>query len=242
MLLSAEFQQVAPVPESNNEQNINRGDLRTSSNMIQEVKPQSLITNSPQTLPELIQLLRGELNERGIQNNNIERIKCIMRDFKCPPEDWEQYAFWDSKKYTRNLVDRGNDNYNLILLCWGPKQLSPVHDHPGSHCIMKMLQGSLTETRFEPPKSTNFLQKLFARKRFNCGLVKTGETRLNVNDTAHIQGEGIHKVANDTQEGAVSIHIYSPPILECSTFCKDTGKSRGSGKCVFFSKFGRRVA
>ena len=42
-------------------------------------------------------------------------------------------------RYTRNLVDRGNGRYNLIVLCWDSGQGSSIHDHGDSHCFMKVL-------------------------------------------------------------------------------------------------------
>ena len=32
---------------------------------------------------------------------------------------------------------------------------SPIHDHSGSHCIMKVLAGELTETQYHWPSKTN---------------------------------------------------------------------------------------
>lgn len=40
--------------------------------------------------------------------------------------------------YTRNLVDRGNGEYNLLVLCWPPGASSSIHDHPGAHCIVRL--------------------------------------------------------------------------------------------------------
>ena len=39
-----------------------------------------------------------------------------------------------------------------LLLVWTPGKESVVHDHAGSHCVMKVLQGSLKETRFKWPE------------------------------------------------------------------------------------------
>lgn len=41
-------------------------------------------------------------------------------------------------RYTRNLVDTGNGKYNLMIVCWSEGQGSGIHDHPNSHCIMKV--------------------------------------------------------------------------------------------------------
>ena len=39
-----------------------------------------------------------------------------------------------------------------LILVWTPGKESPVHDHAGSHCVMKVLQGSLKETRYRWPE------------------------------------------------------------------------------------------
>lgn len=93
--------------------------------------------------------------------------------------DWKKYVNWDPYKYTRNLVDDGNGKFNLIVLCWGEGQArlvegasarppcpgasphaadtpwwwgSAIHDHAGSHCLMKILDGTVQETRYAWPE------------------------------------------------------------------------------------------
>ena len=39
-----------------------------------------------------------------------------------------------------------------LILVWTPGRESPVHDHAGSHCVMKVLQGSLKETQYKWPE------------------------------------------------------------------------------------------
>ena len=41
--------------------------------------------------------------------------------------------------------------FNLLLLVWTPAKKSPVHDHADAHCLMKILRGTLRETRFATP-------------------------------------------------------------------------------------------
>lgn len=54
-------------------------------------------------------------------------------------------------RYTRNLVDAGNGKFNLMIVCWGEGHGSAIHDHAGTHCFMKMLQGELREIRYDWP-------------------------------------------------------------------------------------------
>jgi len=35
--------------------------------------------------------------------------------------------------------------YDLLLCCWTPGQLSPFHGHPEQGCLVKILKGTLTE-------------------------------------------------------------------------------------------------
>lgn len=55
------------------------------------------------------------------------------------------------RRYTRNLVDAGNGKFNLMIVCWGEGHGSAIHDHAGTHCFMKMLQGELREIRYDWP-------------------------------------------------------------------------------------------
>lgn len=50
------------------------------------------------------------------------------------------------------MVDAGNGKFNLMILCWGPGHGSAIHDHADSHCLMKMLDGKLSEVRYDWPK------------------------------------------------------------------------------------------
>ena len=44
---------------------------------------------------------------------------------------------------------RAGEWYNIWVMCWKNGQRSPVHDHAASTCAVRVLRGTLTETRFE---------------------------------------------------------------------------------------------
>ena len=90
------------------------------------------------------------LTESNVEPNEIVDYMGTYKN-----TDWTQYAVWDPyrfvllfyahlitlcDRYTRNLVGE-NDQFNLILLCWSEGNASSIHDHTGSECIMKCLQG-----------------------------------------------------------------------------------------------------
>src|SRR4051794_796477 len=55
---------------------------------------------------------------------------------------------FDKTAYTRNILAE-SPFFRLMLLCWRPGQISPIHDHAGSTCAVRILQGTAHETRFE---------------------------------------------------------------------------------------------
>lgn len=97
--------------------------------------------------------LKKKLDKSLTEENNelVKDVKDLMTKYVSDPEDLRKEEKWSNETYTRTLLDSGNDHYNLMLLCWGPGQKSPIHNHPNSHCFMKTLKGrfmrSYTENR-----------------------------------------------------------------------------------------------
>lgn len=179
----------------------------------------------PKSLNELIEMIRFEMKDKGLMDDvDVGRIQNIMQNYESKKEEWEPFAFFDKYRYTRNLIDDGNGKYNLILLCWNVNQQSPIHDHSGSHCILKVMQGELLETRYDWPSCSSEMRK-------------TIETKLLLDEAGYMSDKiGLHSISNCSSDiPAVSLHLYSPPIEICQTFCEENGNCRKSGKCVFYS-------
>ena len=65
--------------------------------------------------------------------------------------DWaaiQGFAQFSPERYRRNLMHAG-PAYHALLLCWRSGQRSPIHDHRGSACAVRVLRGEATETIFE---------------------------------------------------------------------------------------------
>ncbi|XP_018529918.1 cysteine dioxygenase type 1 [Lates calcarifer] len=182
----------------------------------------------PETLDELIKILHEIFESDHI---NVDEVKAVMEAYESNPQEWKQYAKFDKYRYTRNLVDEGNGKFNLIVLCWGEGHGSSIHDHTDSHCFMKMLQGELKETQFEWPDSKS-----------QGDMVQKSQRILQENKVAYINDSiGLHRVENASHtEGAISLHLYSPPFQTCQTFDQRTGH-RTTVKMTFWSKFGERT-
>ncbi|XP_029916691.1 cysteine dioxygenase type 1 [Myripristis murdjan] len=180
----------------------------------------------PETLDDLIKMLHEIFKSDNI---NVEEVQTLMESYESKPQEWKKFAIFDQYRYTRNLVDEGNGKFNLIILCWGEGHGSSIHDHTDSHCFMKMLQGQLKETQFEWPKSQG-------------DMVQKSQRILLENKVAYINDSiGLHRVENASHtEGAVSLHLYSPPFQTCQTFDQRTGH-KNTVQMTFWSKYGERI-
>src|SRR5262249_54312369 len=62
-------------------------------------------------------------------------------------EDVANYLVFSPERYVPNLLHAG-PSYQALVLCWRNGQRSPIHNHRGSHCGVKVLRGVATETIF----------------------------------------------------------------------------------------------
>lgn len=108
-------------------------------------------------------------------------------------------------RYMRNLMHAG-PAYQALVLCWRSGQRSPIHDHQGSSCGVKVLRGIATETLFEQTAD---------------GLVYAVASRqLGEGRTCASQDDDIHQMSNLQPPGneLVTLHIYSPPLLSMNMY------------------------
>ncbi|EWC44064.1 hypothetical protein DRE_01416 [Drechslerella stenobrocha 248] len=162
-------------------------------------------------LENLISALRDTLGtnqELRFEDVDVDQLQSLMRGYQSVRAEWERFAFLDlSRNYTRNLVDNLHGNANLILMTWTPNKASLIHDHTNAHCVMRILQGHIIETRYEWP--TPGVEEPLRIKEVRH--YYAGEVAYMSDDL------GIHKVENgDPDSVAVSLHLYTPPYIEKS--------------------------
>ncbi|KAI0132208.1 RmlC-like cupin domain-containing protein [Xylariales sp. AK1849] len=202
--------------------------------------PNEELQHSPQLnrFHELVGVLREALGESsGLTSDDVDVdvLSDSMARYVSNDTEWSKYALSDaSRGYTRNLVDEGNGKSNLLVLVWTPGKGSPIHDHGNAHCLMKILRGSLTETRYDFPDSDE-------SKPMNT----KSRTVHGENAVAYMADElGLHRMANEGNDFAVSLHLYTPPNVAkggCWIFDQKTGKRSHVPKCGYYSTYGRLV-
>ncbi|KAJ3266198.1 Cysteine dioxygenase [Chytriomyces hyalinus] len=209
---------------------------------------------APTSLADLCSMLHQELGDKGINEMakiDVERIKSLMESYTSDCNDWTQFSHFDEGRYTRNLVDAGNGKFNLMILCWPANVKSPIHDHAGSHCLMKVLGGDLKESRYAWPGKmgpkalmpASLIPSVTASEpaKKEGAMNLTQETILHLDEVAYIHDKiGLHRISNPTGENSVSLHLYCPPYETCKTFDEKTSVARGSGRIVFFTEHGER--
>ncbi|KAI9679785.1 MAG: hypothetical protein M1817_004799 [Caeruleum heppii] len=203
---------------------------------------------TPEDAPDAFHALVHELSRTlgpssGLTTAGVDvgHLRDVMQSYVSKEADWHRYAFADaSRGYTRNLVDRGNGKSNLLLLVWTPGKGSPIHDHADSHCLMKVLQGSLQETVYDWP-DRNAVNKGRASP-----LVIDRQMTYEENQVTYMSDDlGLHRISNpDPNKPAVSLHLYTPPNaakVGCHLFDERTGRSSHALQCHYYSELGMKV-
>jgi cysteine dioxygenase len=134
----------------------------------------------------------------------LPKLVAELNELEAGPEI-EPFMRYSSKTYARNLV-RAGEWYALWVMCWRNGQRSPIHDHKGSSCGVRVVQGTATETHFE-----------FAPN----GHVKATFSRdLLVADVCGTEDFDVHQISNLQADDAdlVTLHVYSPPLVKMGTY------------------------
>jgi cysteine dioxygenase len=128
-----------------------------------------------------------------------------LRESRLTVAELSYYLVFQRERYVRNLVHQG-PAYQALLLCWRNGQRSPIHNHRGSNCGVKVLRGVATETVFG--RAANGM--ILAERSHD---LPPGHICASADDD-------IHQVSN-LQAGAedlVTLHVYSPPLLRMEVF------------------------
>jgi len=156
-------------------------------------------TKIPSTLTNLISDL-SEANS-STYNTLIHAVNFNADDFKAS-------ALFSEDCYTRNcIVD--NEKYELILICWCEGQKTPIHDHGGEECWVKVIEGEFEENVY---KKNN---------KGELNLVRSAISKPN-QVTYMKDFMGFHSLQNMSNKKAMSLHLYAKPIRKCNIFNEET--------------------
>lgn len=101
------------------------------------------------------------------------------------------------ENYTRHLIHADEmGRYAVVLLVWHPGHHTPVHAHK-TWCVYKVLQGTLSERQYTFDSRTGRVRSSAWATR-QTGYVSSASSGLST----------VHRLSNDTNSIAISLHIY----------------------------------
>ncbi|MGO9487557.1 MAG: cysteine dioxygenase [Solirubrobacteraceae bacterium] len=114
------------------------------------------------------------------------------------PELWIDHVRHDpsQRSYTEMLAD---EHLTAWLICWMDDHDTGFHDHDVSAGAVAVVSGAVREERLSlngPPRSRGF---------------RAGQS-------FHFSAADIHRVSHAGADPAVTIHVYSPPLLRMGAY------------------------
>jgi cysteine dioxygenase len=128
----------------------------------------------------------------------LDELLVSLKAIKLDRTDLAGSLIFDDRAYRRIAIHR-RPHYQALVLCWLTGQSSPIHDHVGSSCAVRVVEGRASETRYQTTP---------------CGrLVPTRSHMIPAGSVTGCRGDGIHQMANLEQPGSelITLHVYSPP-------------------------------
>lgn len=126
----------------------------------------------------------------------------IMKEFSLP-SDLPKIKFGERRRY---LIEATTD-FEILLMLWGAEAETPIHDHSGSRCWMRLLRGKLTETTFRGELPEEIETNVFRQ-----------DVNLFIEDQL-----GFHRLTNPDNIPAISLHLYAKPLRVSRYFDEEDG-------------------
>ena len=141
------------------------------------------------------------------QRISLDELKSRLTDESISAELLVDHIHFSDERYSRNLLAHGPQFYALVL-CWQPGQASPIHDHKGASCGVRVIEGVATETSFR-----------WQDER----LVEDSVTTMSAGEVCGSFDDDIHEIRNNGDGNLVTLHIYSPYLDNINLYDRETG-------------------
>jgi cysteine dioxygenase len=136
---------------------------------------------------------------------DLDVLSRLLSEITIRREDIDDVCRFAANGYRRNLISE-SPWYELLALCWRSGHCTPIHDHRGSSCAFRVVEGVGTEIRFSMTPAG--LVCPVATHRMPTGYICAAED-ADIHQVANMQGDG---------HDLVTLHIYSPPIEKMHTY------------------------
>lgn len=192
--------------------------------MTQTSTPNSATPSLPPAhrFPKLAEVI-DYLDTHG-ERAKLDVLARLLGKVQVTRADLESVLVFGTHGYRRNRISC-SPWYELLALTWRSGHCTPIHDHKGSSCAFRVVEGTGTEIRYTPTAS---------------GLVcPAAINQMEPGYVCAAQDADIHQVLNMQAPGTdlITLHIYSPPIKNMNTYqfaCSagpDTDPQAGEQHC-----------
>ncbi|WP_233130956.1 cysteine dioxygenase [Polaribacter tangerinus] len=160
--------------------------------------------HSPEKLQSLEQLITA------LTESDIKKYNRIFHSVQFSQNAFDSYCSWSEDCYTRNcIID--TEKFELILICWCEGHKTPIHDHGGEECWVKVIEGCFEETIYK--EDDNGL----------LSLVKTSKSQKG--EITYMKDfMGFHRLENIAKSNSISLHLYAKPIRSCRMLDEDSNQ------------------
>lgn len=124
----------------------------------------------------------------------------LVREIAADRSRWEPLVRYDALTRWYARLETG-PGYEVWLLSWLPGQSSGFHDHGRSSGVMTVVQGELVERSLTHAGEGTRPLRAGRQRVFSSGY--------------------LHEVVNAALEPAVSIHLYSPGLVEMNQYATE---------------------
>ena len=168
--------------------------------MTTAVLPRRDMTHCPPTvMAPLFDLLRDTVTPI-----DLDTLLAAVGALDVTPESLGDAIQIDTESYVRTLVF-DSPHVAVFVMAWLPGQRSPIHDHAGSACAVRVVSGHALEQKFEP-NADGTVSAVGAPYP-----VEAGDVTGSFDSDIHAFGNAV-KAPASPRDILVTIHAYSPPL------------------------------
>jgi len=163
----------------------------------------------------------------------LYKIQHWYESIRIPENLYVGAVEFDDANYARHVMYR-DEHLEILMICWKPQQMTPVHDHPDHGCLVRVLAGELQETLFnlgldysashaEDPandaEENPTSKAAYFKHGYPDGTLRAVKKRtIGPGAVSFLEGDkGVHRIHNaTTNQPALSLHMYAPPLYKPS--------------------------
>ena len=174
--------------------------MSTQINSETPATPKPLDGTSVFTFTDLVETLNRQSAPPA-----LEDINSWLSTVEISQLDLQPYLGFKEGNYWRHRVCR-NEAVEMLVICWRPGQKTPIHDHNGSHGVVRVQQGLLAETTYNFDETEGLCYG--AGRDCPEGTVTGAEV------------PDIHQLGNPetSERDLVTVHVYAPPLGVLKTY------------------------